>query len=256
MVHYGGEVIPHQEAPSRPGASRAAQGALAPTPELAQVVRNLSQFGFSRLQLQRLAALEAAVAQHQVDDEAPRSGTPPTREATPRKQALWKAVHHARLQGVPLRGIARELGISRNTVRKCVDSMAPPVNRAPRRSTQSPTQLNADGHCPWTSTPQWPNMPPPLAVPAQRSNAVDESWNKPYPLVALIRVGDGGSTAVSLRAVSLRSEAPTDGQPRGRCGGTSKNCSRVNRVRNPFGDGRRHHHAVRGQVRAGKGGGP
>ena len=66
-----GEVIPHQEAPPRPGALRASNGALAPTPEMAQVVRNLSQHGLSRLQLQRLAALEAAVP-HLVDDaEAP-----------------------------------------------------------------------------------------------------------------------------------------------------------------------------------------
>ena len=64
-----------------------------------------------------------------------RTETPPPREATPRKQALWKAVHHARLQGVSLRGIATELGISRNTVRKYADSPAPPVFRTPRRST-------------------------------------------------------------------------------------------------------------------------
>ena len=51
MVQYGGEVIPRQEAPPKPGALRGANGALAPAPELAQVVRNLSQHGLSRLQL-------------------------------------------------------------------------------------------------------------------------------------------------------------------------------------------------------------
>ena len=76
MVRYGGEVIPHQEAPPRPGALRASNGSLAPTPEMAQVVRNLAQHGLSRLQLQRLAALEAAVPQRQHDDEAPGSYTP------------------------------------------------------------------------------------------------------------------------------------------------------------------------------------
>ena len=64
------------------------------------------------------------------------------------KQALWKAIHHARLQGVSLRGIARQLGISRNTVRKYVDLSAPPANRTPRRTTQSGTQLHANGHFP------------------------------------------------------------------------------------------------------------
>ena len=113
-----------------------------------RVPRNLSQHGLSRLQLQRLAALEAAVPQRQQDQEDPRSETPRPREATPSKQALWKAVHHARLQGVSLRGIARELGISRNTVRKYVDSLVPSVNRTPWRSTQSPTRQNAGGHFP------------------------------------------------------------------------------------------------------------
>ena len=148
MVQYGGEVVPHQEAPPRPGALRASNGSLAPTPELAQVVRNLSQHGLSRLQMQRLAALEAAIPQQEASENDRKAETPPPREATPRKQALWKAVHHARLQGVSLRGIARELGISRNTVRKYVDSLVPPVNRTPRRSTKSATRQNAAGHFP------------------------------------------------------------------------------------------------------------
>ena len=131
------EVIPHQEAPPRPGASRASNGSLAPTPELAQVVRNLSQHGLSRLQLQRLAALEAADPQQEASEDDRKAETPPPREATPRKQALWKAVHHA-----------RALGISRTTVRKYVDSLAPPVNRTPRRSAQSPTLQSSGGHFP------------------------------------------------------------------------------------------------------------
>ena len=152
MVQYGGEVIPHQEAPPKAGALRAAQGALAPTPELAQVVRNLSQHGLTRKQLQHLAALGTPAdqpADQPMDDEnRPTPYTPPPREATPRKQALWKAVHHAKLQGVPQRGIARQLGISRNTVRKYVDLPAPPINRTPRRSTQSVSQHNSNEHFP------------------------------------------------------------------------------------------------------------
>ena len=152
MVRYGGGVIPHQEAPPRPGALRASNGALAPTPEMAQVVRNLARHGLSRLQLQRLAVLEAAVPQRPEDAEPRRSDTPPPREATPRKQALWKAVHHARLQGVSLRGIARDLGISRNTVRKYVDLPDPPVNRTRRRAAYLANQDETNGHFRWTST--------------------------------------------------------------------------------------------------------
>ena len=148
MVQYGGEVIPHQEAPPKAGALRAAQGALAPTPELAQVVKNLSQHGLTRKQLHHLPALGTPADQPVDDENRPTPYTPPPREATPRKQALWKAVHHAKLQGVPLRGIARQLGISKNTVRKYVDLPAPPINRTPRRSTQSVSQHSSNGHFP------------------------------------------------------------------------------------------------------------
>ena len=147
MVRYDGEVIPHQEAPPRPGALRASNGALAPTPEMAQVVRNLAQHGLSRLQLQRLAALEAAVPQRQEYVEPLRPDTAPPREASPRKQALWKAVHHARLQGVSLRGIAKQLGIP-ETVRKYVDLPAPPVNRTRRRAAYMAIQDKTNGHFP------------------------------------------------------------------------------------------------------------
>ena len=148
MVQHDGKVIAHQEAPPKAGALRATRGALAPTPELGQVVRNLSQHGLTRPQLQRLAALRAPADQPEDDEHGPSSYTPPPRQATPRKQALWKAVHHAKLQGVSLRGIARQLGISRNTVRKYVELTAPPINRTPRQTTQSVTQNHTNGHFP------------------------------------------------------------------------------------------------------------
>ena len=146
MVQHEGKVIAHQEAPPKTGALRTTQRALAPTPELAQVVRNLSQHGLTRLQLQRLPALEASVDQPMDDENVPTPYTPPPRQATPRKQALWKVVHHARLQSVSLKGIAKQPGISRNTVRKYVDLPAPPINQPPRRTTQSVTQHHTNGH--------------------------------------------------------------------------------------------------------------
>ena len=65
----------------------------------------------------------------------------------PAQQVLGNAVRHARLQGDSLQGIARELGISRNTVGRYVDGLAPPVNRTPRRVDGSATQHRANGHC-------------------------------------------------------------------------------------------------------------
>ena len=92
MVQHEGKVIAHPEAPPKTGALRAAKGTQAPTPELAQVVRNLSQHGLGRLQMQRLAALGAPADQPVDDDNGPSSYTPPPRHAKPREQALCKAV--------------------------------------------------------------------------------------------------------------------------------------------------------------------
>ena len=83
MVQHQRNAIAHQEAQSKAGALRAAQWALAPAPELAQVVRNLSQHDLTMLQLQRLAALGAPVAQPMDDENSPTSYTPPPRRATP-----------------------------------------------------------------------------------------------------------------------------------------------------------------------------
>ena len=61
------------------------------------------------------------------DPETPEP--PPEPVPTPRQLALWKAVQHAKLQGLSLRGIARELGIARNTVRRYSRTLTPPANR-------------------------------------------------------------------------------------------------------------------------------
>lgn len=147
-VQHDGKVITHQEAPPKAGALRAAQGSQAPTPELAQVVSNLSHHGLTRSQLQRLAALGAPVAEPKDDEHGATAYTPPPRQATPRKQALWKAVQHARLQGISQRGIARQLGISRNTVKKYVELPAPPIIPTRRRAAHLATKDKTGGHFP------------------------------------------------------------------------------------------------------------
>ena len=87
-IQHKGKVIAHQEAPPKAGALRASQGALAPTPEMARVVRDLSQHGFTRSQLQSLAALGTPVDEGKDEGNIPISYTPLPRRATPRKQAL------------------------------------------------------------------------------------------------------------------------------------------------------------------------
>ena len=61
-------------------------------------------------------------------------------ESTPRQLALWKAVQHAKLQRISLRGIARELGIACNTVRRYAYATSPPANRPRALPQESATK--------------------------------------------------------------------------------------------------------------------
>ena len=52
----------------------------------------------------------------------------------------WKAVQRAKLKGLSIRGIARELGIHRDTVRRYIDAGSAPT----RRSRATPATLSSD----------------------------------------------------------------------------------------------------------------
>ena len=60
-----------------------------------------------------------------------------------RQRAWWKAIHRAKLEGVSNRGIARNLGMSRNTVRKYLAAESPEMigavvtPRSPRSGTMA-----------------------------------------------------------------------------------------------------------------------
>lgn len=47
------------------------------------------------------------------------------RKPNKRQRAWWKAIHRARLQGLSKRAIAKNLGISRNTVKKYLAAESP-----------------------------------------------------------------------------------------------------------------------------------
>ena len=145
MVQHDGKVISHQEAPPKAGALRATQGALAPTTELGQVVRNLSQHGLTKPQLQLLAALRAPVDGQLDDEHGSSSYTPPPRQATaglvegcpPRQTAGCLSAWH--------RQVTRHLQKHRQEVHR-VDCLA----HKPDSHTDHPisTQNHTNGHFP------------------------------------------------------------------------------------------------------------
>ena len=141
-LQHEGKTIPAREAPKSPGALRATGGAPAPTPEIGGIVNGLVKQRLTQPQLRKLASLEPLDDDDDQADHASPVSTEPPKEPvpTPRRQALWKAVHHAKLQGLSLREIAREPGIARNTLRHYARASTPPANRPRVMPKESPRE--------------------------------------------------------------------------------------------------------------------
>ena len=104
---------------------------MAPTPELNRIVKRLGNHRLSQPQLRQLANLELEPVDEgpvQSASNSAETALPTRRELTPRQLALWKAVQHARIQGLALREIARQFGVSRNTARKYARALTQPTN--------------------------------------------------------------------------------------------------------------------------------
>ena len=87
-----------------------------------------------------LASLDAIEADSATLNGGGRVRKPPAsprRKPTPRQRVRWKAVQQAKLRGLSIRAIARELGIHRNTVRKYAEAKSPPMIRTRGRSRVS-----------------------------------------------------------------------------------------------------------------------
>ena len=52
------------------------------------------------------------------------AGSPP-----PLQTARWNAAQKAKRRGLSIRGVARELGIHRDTAKKYMEAASPPMNR-------------------------------------------------------------------------------------------------------------------------------
>ena len=88
-----------------------------------------------------MASMGTMLEVDKLRDDADRNGaarvrktvTPRSRKPTPLQTARWKAVQKAKRKGLSIRGIARELGIHRDTVRtvrKYMHAASPPMSRA------------------------------------------------------------------------------------------------------------------------------
>ena len=135
-VQHEGRIIPSQEAPPRPSVLRGFAGRTIHTP-----IPSLSTNGLGKKWTAGLATPDAIHDAEKSLDTSSRNGTgrvrkaasPRRRKPTPLQTARWKAVQKAKRKGLSIRGIARELGIHRGTVRKYMNAEIPPMAR--RRMT-------------------------------------------------------------------------------------------------------------------------
>ena len=132
-LQHEGRIIASQEAPPSPASLRSrnetSPAATIPThdPELASkpLVTTLDLPGAERYQEDARAAA--------IDDPdiAGLQVIASPRRPTFLQQERWKAVQQAKLQGMSIRRMARELGIHRDTVRRYIDAETPPTRRTP-----------------------------------------------------------------------------------------------------------------------------
>ena len=74
-----------------------------------------------------------------IDEEelAAMSVSAQARKPTFLQRERWKAVQEAKRRGLSIRGMARELGIHRHTVRRYIDAESPPTRRQPRPASDT-----------------------------------------------------------------------------------------------------------------------
>ena len=130
-VQHEGRDIPSQEAPPRPSVLRSFARRTTHSRIVHQPINDLGSKWVARL-----TALDTNHGAEQQADTSGRNGmgrvrkavSPLHRKPTPLQTARSKAVQKAKRKGLSIRGIARELGIHRDTAKKYMNAESPPMS--------------------------------------------------------------------------------------------------------------------------------
>ena len=132
-LQHEGRIIASQEAPPSPASLRSrnetSSAATIPTPDPGLAAKP----SVTALDLPDAKPDQEDARAAEIDDPAVaglRVVASP-RRPTFLQQESWKAVQQAKLQGMSIRRMARELGIHRDTVRRYIDAETPPTRRPP-----------------------------------------------------------------------------------------------------------------------------
>ena len=132
-VQHEGRIVPSQEASPHPSVLRGFAGRTLHTPG-----SHLPNYGLGSKWVDRLANLVAAheakmppaASNHNGTERSRPTATRRRRRLSALQKARWKAVQKAKRKGLSIRRIAQELGMHRETVRKCMNAERPPVVRS------------------------------------------------------------------------------------------------------------------------------
>ena len=131
-LQHEGRIIASQEAPPSPASLRSrnetSPAASIPTPQLS------SKPSVAALDLPGAKPDQEEGAHAAAIDDPDVAGlrvVASPRRPTSLQQERWKAVQQAKLQGMSIRRMARELGIHRDTVRRYIDAESPPTRGTP-----------------------------------------------------------------------------------------------------------------------------
>ena len=131
LVRYQGEAVDYQEAPLRTPVLWGDGSGTFPAWEGSEAPGELSTDHLDRDQRKLLATLESSVGKRAKTKKAAYQAKPVRhllkRTPTSTQRARWEAVQQAKSQGLSLRAIARELGMSRDTVLKYARADSPPT---------------------------------------------------------------------------------------------------------------------------------
>ncbi len=132
-VQHEGCIVASQEAPPRPSILRSFD-----TRSVHTAVPSRYTNGVIRRPEDEVESMGTMIEADRLRDDAGRNGaarvrrtaTPRSRKPTPLQTARWKAVQKAKRKGLSICGIARELSIHRDTVRKYMHAESPPMSRS------------------------------------------------------------------------------------------------------------------------------